>query len=145
MIPISTTGGDPAWYHDFKGQQHYFKDKNGVINGLREESLHYPKEYFEKMEEPCQKNCPYKDKVPNCQFMINYYNYLKTLDFAVIFKEFERTANEVKRALKFKEEPVIILIVYESSKCSCAERPILQRWFKDNGYELKEWINEDII
>lgn len=139
MIPLSTTGGDPAWYHNFKGQEHYFKDKNGVINGLREECLHYPKSNFEKLDEPCQKNCPYRNKAPNCQFMTEYLKHLRSLNFEDVYKELQRTSNEVKRALKFTEEPIIILIVYESKDCICAERPCLIKWFKENGVEVTEW------
>ena len=33
MIPVSTALGDPKWYHQNKGQQFTFLDKNNVING----------------------------------------------------------------------------------------------------------------
>ena len=35
MIPISTAMWDPKWYHANQKQDHWFVDKNGVINGLR--------------------------------------------------------------------------------------------------------------
>ena len=35
MIPISTAIWDPKWYHQNQGSDHWFIDKNGVINGLR--------------------------------------------------------------------------------------------------------------
>lgn len=35
MIPISTAFSDPSWFHNFKGHNYQFIDKNGVINGLR--------------------------------------------------------------------------------------------------------------
>ena len=35
MIPISTALSDPKWYHQNKGPQFTFLDKNNVINGLR--------------------------------------------------------------------------------------------------------------
>ena len=56
--------------------------------------------------------------------------------------EFDRVAKEVKKINKYEGEPIICLIVYESSKCNCAERPCIVQWFKDNGYELKEWSEE---
>ena len=37
-IPLSTAVYDPAWFHDgTRDQKHKFKDKRGVINGLRAE------------------------------------------------------------------------------------------------------------
>lgn len=53
--------------------------------------------------------------------------------------KFETLANEVKNINNYEGEPIICLIVYESSKCKCAERPCIVKWFKDNDYDLKEW------
>ena len=39
MIPVSTALSDPKWYHQNKGSQFTFLDKNNVINGLRCEEL----------------------------------------------------------------------------------------------------------
>ena len=36
-IPLSTAIWDPKWFHQNKGQDFQFKDKNGVWNGLRAE------------------------------------------------------------------------------------------------------------
>ena len=116
----------------------YYLNKDNVIIGIQEESLCLPREKFEELEEPCQKNCPYKDKVPHCQFMETYYNYLKTLDFSKMIKEFDRISKDVQKINHYTEEPIIVLLVYESPSCNCAERPVLQRWFKDNGYDLKK-------
>ena len=33
-------------------------------------------------------------------------------------------------------------MVHEKTSCKCAERPVLQEWFKENNYELKEWVPE---
>ena len=107
--------------------------------GIQEASLSFPKERFEQLDESCQKDCPYKYKVPNCSFMINYYEYLKTLDFDKMLKEFEHISEDVKKINHFEGDPEIVLLVYEAASCECAERPCLQKWFKDNGYELKEW------
>ena len=149
MIPISTTGEWPYWIFSYnkvkKGE--YFLDKNNVINGIREEIFSYNfKNYFDNMTEKCgeAKPCPYLDKVPHCQFMDMYYNYLKEQDFNYLLNEFERVSKEVKLINNYEGEPIIVLIVYESSKCKCAERPCIINWFKDNGYDLKEW-NEDIF
>ena len=107
--------------------------------GIQEEHLAFPRESFEQLTEPCQKDCPYKNKAPHCQFMTEYYKYLCTLDFNKMIKEFERIAEDVRKANHFIGDPIIVLLVYEASTNPCGERPCLQQWFKDNGYELKEW------
>lgn len=140
MIPISTALGWPWWLYKSSGYNigTYYIDKNNIMIGISDDRLHFPKEQFEQLDEPCQKNCPYIDKAPNCQFMTAYYNHLSSLPFNDIIKEFEETAEEVRKATHYEGEPIIVLLVYESPKCKCAERPCLQKWFADNNYELKE-------
>ena len=142
IIPISTAGGCgwPWWL--LKSDNHkegdFYLNKNNVMIGIQEEALSFPKERFESLEEQCQKDCPYKNKAPNCQFMSEYYNYLKTLDFNSILSNFEKAAKDVKKINEYIDEPIIALLVYEGIDCPCAERPVLKRWFKDNGYDLEE-------
>lgn len=111
------------------------------MNGIREETFSCFNEVFDSLEEKCgeAKPCPYLNKVPHCQFMDSYYEYLKKQDFNSLLKELERIAEDVRKINNFEGEPVICLIVYESSKCTCAERPCIVKWFKDNGYDLQEW------
>lgn len=141
IIPISTAQGWPYWLYKSAGHQlgEYYVDKNGVMIGISEEAMAFPKDEFEKLTEPCQKNCPYKDKAPNCQFMLGYHNHLKSLDFKGIIEGFERAAEDVRKITHYEGEPVIVLLVYEAPSCPCAERPCIRRWFDDNGYELPEW------
>lgn len=81
-------------------------------------------------EEGCgQKPCPYLCKVPHCQFMNLYRNYLHTLNIDEKLKQYEAAAKEVQEMLGFKEEPEIVLLVFEPKACVCAERPILQEFF----------------
>ena len=59
---------------------------------------------------------------------------------------------QTKIPLKFREDggfrilmvsdihgPDVVLLVHEAPNCTCAERPVLRQWFKDNGFELTEW------
>jgi len=148
MIPIATTGDWPYWLFSYnkvkKGE--FFLDSNNVINGIKEELFSNFKFEFEKLTEKCgeAKPCPYLDKVPHCQFMEHYYSYLQKQNFNYLLSEFKRVAEEVKQINNYEGEPVICLIVYESSKCKCAERPCIIKWFKDNNYDLKEW-SEDMF
>lgn len=137
MIPIATSGDWPYWLR--KNKPKLYLDEHNVIIGIKEELFSNFGERFEQLEEKCQKDCPYKDKVPNCQFMITYYKYLCEQDFNSLLKEFERVAQETKKINHYEGEPIIVLMVFESEKCNCAERPCIKHWFKDHGYDLKEW------
>lgn len=140
IIPISTAVGWPWWLYkaDKEPSGTLYLNKNSVMIGISEEQFSC-KDVYESLEEKCQKNCPYKDKVPDCQFMKAYYNHLSTLNFNEIIDDWKRVAEEVRKINHFQGEPTIVLLVYEAASCTCAERPCLQKWFKENGYELKEW------
>lgn len=136
MIPLSTCAFDPQWFHAFtKDYSFVFKDKRNVYNGLRAEPLHIPYDIdHECGTDLCSKN-------PNeCNFMKNYKDYIYSLNFEDIYQRCEKIGNLIKSIEKFEEEPVIILIVYETPKNPCSERIILKQWFKDNGYELEEYL-----
>ena len=143
IIPISTAAsyGWPWWLvqADKHKQGELYPKSNNVMIGIKEEKLAFPSELFDSLTEQCQKECPYKNKAPNCQFMSAYYDYLKTLNFTSLVADFERVANDVKKINKFEGEPIIVLMVYEAATNPCGERPCLQKWFADNGYELTEW------
>ena len=146
MIPIATSGSWPYWIFEYNKVKKdcLFLDSNNVINGIKEETFSGFGEMFENLTEKCgeAKPCPYLNKVPHCQFMDSYYEYLKTKDFNKLMKEFDRVAEEVRKINNYDGEPIICLIVYESSKCNCAERPCIVKWFKHNGYDLQEWSEE---
>ncbi len=136
MIPISTAAFDPKWFYNVK-QGHYYKDKNGVYNGLRADILNPPK----GIEGDCCRDC--KLPIP-CYFMKKYREYLDTLDFDDIIKRCENIGNKIKSMEHFEEEPIIVLMVHEKKSCKCAERPMLQSWFKDHDLELLEWEPQKI-
>ena len=71
--------------------------------------------------------------------MTEYLNHLRSLDFSKIIEDLKITGEEVRKVTKYKGEPVIVLMVYEAASCPCAERPILRKWFEENGYKLPEW------
>ena len=147
MIPIATSIDWPYWLR--KNKPKLYLNEDNVIIGIKEEKFSNFMPLFNSLEEKCRKDCPYKNKVPNCQFMLKYSEYLKTIDFNALLIEFKRIIKEVKKINKFEGEPIIVLMVFESEKCNCAERPCIQKWFKDNGYNLEEWnkslLKEDIF
>ena len=140
MIPFSTAVWDPKWYHQDKHQQWHFIDKNGVLNGARAESL-VPGPTCEGL---CRgpERCSSKD--PNsCPFLKAYYQQLNKLDFTNLIDKIHLSAAMVQNELKFTEEPIVILIFHEIPTNPCSERWMVQKWFKENGYELEEFTRDN--
>lgn len=135
MIPLSTAIYDPKWFHAGKGNDYHYKDKNGVYNGLRADPF-VP--VMVENEECCgRENCTFSYE--NCDFLKNYYNQLRKLDFAEILKRFARLGYFIKDTEKFAQEPIMVLIVYETPDNPCSERQMLIKWFLENGYYLEEF------
>lgn len=134
MIPISTALWDPKWFHNNKGHEYYFKDKNGVYNGFRAEFL--------KSGPSCAgackgaKNC--NDSPPNCAYLLQYREQLNSLDFDDVYARLTTIAEAIKRAEGFEEEPMVVLLVYETPDILCSERGALHSWFKERGHPIEE-------
>ena len=135
QIPFSTAVWDPKWYHDFKNQDYYFKDKNGVYNGLRIELLH---------PEPDNDQCIECDHSlqGNCGFIKKYTEQLNKLDFNLVINYLKITSKSIKTIERFSEEPEIVLLVHEKYDNPCSERWPLIKWFKEHGIELEEFRKE---
>ncbi|MCD8211182.1 MAG: hypothetical protein LUC37_06545 [Prevotella sp.] len=135
MIPLSTAAFDPKWFHDYQGKYYQFKDKRGIWNGLRAESF-------------CASNaiafdecgCPFcEEKDPDkCEFLRRYRMYLDTLSFDEMYQRFERLSKEIQKYDGFKEEPIMVLIFYETPKNRCSERTEVLKWFHSHDYPIKE-------
>lgn len=139
MIPMSTAAGEPAWFHDNVDKVHTFIDKNGVYNGLRAEPFLLDTYKFDMIPEDkqCSKDC---NQIPGqCPFMKIYRESIEKHSFEYIITYLQEQAENIKNLLKFKEEPIIVLLVYEAPSCQCAERVVIQNYFKDHGYEVEEW------
>lgn len=135
MIPISTAKWQPRWY----GTTPYV-DKNGVMNGLCAAPFVLPESHWNEMVKEgmeCCKPCP--QSAPNCAFMKDYRHYLTTLDFDSIKHRCESLALRAQEQLGFKEEPEVVLLVHEPKSCDCAERPVIQQWFREHGVPIEEW------
>lgn len=135
MIPVSTAIWDPKWFHDFTYDQDYiFKDKRGIYNGIRAEIFLMPEDY----QCECGPNC-LTHNPQNCNFLQDYRKHLDTLDFDYVMGELERIAHKVQEIEQFKDEPIIVLIVYETPKNPCSERQSLIDWFMAHGLLIEEW------
>lgn len=128
MIPLSTAVWDPKWFK-------YGKDKRGVYNGLRAE----PFVPIITSDGECKgpDNCEHI--VEDCSFLRNYYKQLQQLNFDEIMQRFETLGQKIKDYEGFEEEPIMVLMVYETPNNPCSERRIIKQWFADNGYELEEF------
>lgn len=137
MIPVSTARTDPKWYHANYENDHWFVDKNGVMNGLRAAEAFAPGPQLEGM---C--NGPDKCELSlDCAFLRGYANQLASLDFENTMTRLENLANKVKNYLGFDEEPIIVLLVHEAPQNHCSERTAIQEWFRKNGVECEELSN----
>jgi len=134
LIPISTAKWDPKWFK-------LGFDKRGVMNGLRAPVLVLP-DNWNNVEIECGKNC---GKVPfECNFMKAYDNYLHTLDFKDVYsRAIDLGQRVIAAAGRTDQDFDIVLLVHEPASCKCAERPILQKWFRENGVEIKEWTKKN--
>lgn len=49
----------------------------------------------------------------------------------------------MKKINNYEGDPEIILMVYEHPRITCAERPVIVKWFKEHNVEVKEWVRND--
>jgi len=123
MLPVSTVVYEQSW---FRGKVEHISELVPPTRIAVE---------LEAKGEMCQKNCPFHAP---CAFMGRYKEYLDSLDFDKIITKLELLT------LKYPTVDTIVLMVYEKYDVTCAERPVLQAWFKEHGIELKEWNKPQI-
>lgn len=134
MLPLSTACWDPKWFHDNQDEKHIFIDKRGIINGIRILPLH-PDVTCEGL---CQgKQCTNK-KPSQCAFLQTYEKQLNNLNFEELYTDMENLANKFQEYKKLKEEPILVLIVYETPTNPCSERQILIKYFNLKGINCQE-------
>lgn len=140
QIPMSTAIWDPKWFHEGQGQDHVWKDKNGVWNGLRLEILNpdnccsLPPECIE---------CQRKGNPETCSFIKDYSDGLRTkVDFSELLEILNKTAEYIQQLEGFENEPEIVLIVHEASNEPCSERKSIQNLFTEHGIECTEWEHQ---
>lgn len=143
MIPVSTAIFDPHWYHDFSGDYDYiFKDKRGIVNGLRV----LPIIECGKAAQSCigPEQCSHVLTVPVCPFLKSYAENLEQLNINTLINDFNDLAAGYKMCEKIDDEIIIVLIVYETPKNRCSERNALINYFNKHGVECKE-LNYPIV
>lgn len=138
MIPVSTAISDPNWFHASLGENHIFKDKKGILNGIR----CLPIIECGKAAQNCgfckgPNECQYKPY--NCPFLEEYRDRLyEDIPYTFLMNSFEELAENYKKKENIEEEIIIVLIVYETPDNPCSERNTLQLFFKKHGLECNE-------
>lgn len=151
MLPVSTAMWDPKWFHNGKSEEWRYMDKNGVINGVRMIDLMMPLYKWEelvKRNESCE-HCRTNNGTNGswisgmCPFMQEYAKCIREKN-----PDFQKFITFCDGYLQFLNQHLnlcldtIIFIVHEAPSKGCGERPELQRWFAENGMELKEWSKD---
>jgi hypothetical protein len=137
LIPISTAAWDPKWFHDGKGHSFQFKDKRGVINGIRADIFAPGPD----LGGYCSKSCG--QVPPTCDFLLRYRAQLEQLDFRTIWQKFERLAQAIQ-SREGLENVNFALLLHEAPDNPCSERVAIQQWFNSHGYQVQEWSKPSI-
>lgn len=133
-IPISTAVWPPKFWK-------FGVDKNNVFLGISEKEL---SPYKIDVEDGvlCSKDCKRRADLPNCEFLVRYRAFLDTVDINYILNEFSRVAEDVRKITHYKNDAIIVLLVYESINNQCSERWPLIDWFAKHGIEVKNFNKE---
>lgn len=127
LVPVSTAMWDPKWYHDFKSSDYTFRDKRGVVNGLRAYMLSPYK--IENCE--CT-NCKSNKDTSVCSFIRQYRDYVFSLNFDEVYSYLCNISHVFNDA-------DVCLMVYEKPDNPCSERQTLVEWFALHDIEVKEF------
>ena len=141
QIPFSTAVWDPKWFHDFKGQNYTFLDKNGVVNGLRIKELRPGSDCQDLCRGPenCLQSSGNVVDPSTCRFLSIYGKQLDDINYEKFIEYFEKVSSEIQKKLGFTEEPEIIFIVHEIPDNPCSERRKILEVLPKHGIEISEW------
>ena len=138
LIPLSTAVGDPAWFHNNQGQDHQFKDKRGVINGIRA-PIFAP---GPDLGGYCGPSCGMEPE--SCQFLLRYAIQLSKLNFEEVKARFESLRTRILENEPSLGDVNFALIVHEAPTNKCSERVPIQQWFAAHGMRVQEWSKPSI-
>lgn len=134
LVPLSTARWDPKYFHDNKSQTYQFKDKRGILNGLRAE----PFVPGSALDGTCHGPEGCYQTPPRCKFQLGYLEQLRQLDFQTIMNRFEELAARIKTTEGF-DDVDFALMLHEAPTNPCSERIAIHLWFTENGYSISEW------
>lgn len=134
MIPVSTAIWDPKWFHGFKGKHFIFKDKNGVYNGIRYEAFNPHQD-----DAACPCNFHKIGMNGECGFIKDYTRRINSLDFNKVMSDLTKIADTIVKVERLVDDPVIVLIVYETPDNPCSERQTIINYFRSHGVDITEF------
>ena len=107
-----------------------FKDKRGILNGLRCETIIEQGRHSNNGPSICP--CDTKE-YQTCSFLKQYRNNLENIDFNKMITDMQKFADNYRKNENIKEEIILVLIVYETPNNPCSERQALQDYFTSYG------------
>lgn len=138
-VPFSTAVWDPKWFHNNMGNKWVFKDKNGVINGLRCIDL-VPGSQLQGL---CRgpENC---NQLNSCNFLAGYAKQISNVDMKKLEKELiDRAIHAAdKLCVSLNAEPIPVLMFFETPDNPCSERvKVIERLHqcKVDTYEWRKY------
>lgn len=147
MLPISTAMYPPKWF--VKEGTKYWMDNNNVVNGASIDEFIFPKHLFnEEIDDvdKCSNDCGFypvsEDPYKWCPFMKIYYNRLHSQNLIDILTRYEHFVEHMFNKILNIGVDTIVFIVHEPPERYCGERPVLKRYFEENGIELEEFNYE---
>ena len=69
---------------------------------------------------------------------MRYREQLEKINFKELLKDMNNFADKYKEMKNLKEEPILVLIVYETPQNPCSERSVLIDYFNSKGIECRE-------
>ena len=134
LVPLSTAHWDPKWYYNNKYQGYQWKDKRGVINGLRAE----PFVPGAQLDGACHGPETCYEKPPRCKFQLGYLAQLRELNFDNIMVRFQTLAQAIAKNENLSDVNFALLL-HEAPQNPCSERIAIQLWFMQNNHPIFEW------
>ncbi len=135
MVPLSTAMWDPKWFHNFKGQDTAFIDRNGVINGLRMNML-VPGSSCDGLCYGVDK-CKSKDPA-TCAFLREYEKQIYSINWDEFKYWLKAISTFAVNELGLTRFPMLVFMVYEKYDNPCSEREVLLKWFHSKGLDVEE-------
>ena len=130
LIGLSTAAWNPKW-------RPMGKDKRGVICI----DIHEFKP-GESCEGLCNGSCNPKHP-QDCKFLKAYAAQLNALDFKDIYNRLENLKKRICVG-EHLDDVDFAFIVYETPNNECSERWAIQKYFLDNGIQVREWSNHKV-
>lgn len=139
MLPVSTALFDPKWFHMNRGQHYIYRDRRGVLNGVRSLPL--------VPGADCKDLCDGKDclRLPStCGFLKTYQRQLEKFGTGAFDEHLVRLQCAAQKAAEIdgfdpNESIDICFLFHEKPDQPCSERVPFHNWLRQNEYLFQEF------